>query len=461
MRILPVVKPTSEQLQLLLDTKPGVFVIKGAAGSGKTTTALMRLRHLCAWWLKRRERLGLARPVRVLVLTYNRTLQGYIAELAAGQVQSDSNLQLEVTTFGKLAVDLVGRPDANATDNLRQRLVEQFGMPEDFLDDEIQYVLGRFEPARLEEYITAQRDGRGVSPRMEAGTRRRLLDEVIYPYIREKEADGLRDWNDVAIEAGDTLAEPWDVVIVDEAQDFSANQVRAILKHVPDDHSVTFVLDAAQRIYPRSFTWKEAGIPQVTSRTLKKNHRNTQQIAALARSLVNGMTVGDDGVLPDFDAATETGPLPNMLVGKFSDQMDWVSKHVLNTADLVDESVAFLHPRGGGWFDYVKARLRTAGIAHVELTRASEWPGGTETVALCTIHSAKGLEFDHVVVLGLNQEVTPHGDGADDAALDNLRRLLAMGVGRARKTVTIGYKSEEASTLIKLIDPSTYQRIDL
>ncbi len=53
MRILPVVKPTSEQLQLLLDTKPGVFIIKGAAGSGKTTTALMRLRHLCAWWLKR------------------------------------------------------------------------------------------------------------------------------------------------------------------------------------------------------------------------------------------------------------------------------------------------------------------------------------------------------------------------------------------------------------------------
>ncbi|WP_063007182.1 3'-5' exonuclease [Nocardia kruczakiae] len=461
MRILPVVKPTSEQLQLLLDTKPGVFVIKGAAGSGKTTTALMRLRHLCAWWLKRRERLGLARPVRVLVLTYNRTLQGYIAELAADQVQADAHLQLEVTTFGKFAVDLVGGPDDREANNILQRLIAQFGMPDDFLDDEIQYVLGRFEQARLEEYVTAQRDGRGVSPRMEGATRRRLLDEVIYPYIQAKKVDGLRDWNDVAIEAGDSPAEPWDVVIVDEAQDFSANQVRTILKHVPDDHSVTFVLDAAQRIYPRSFTWKEAGIPYVTSRTLKKNHRNTKQIAALARSLVDGMSVGDDGILPDFDAATVTGALPSMLVGKFSDQMDWVVKNVLDTADLTDESVVFLHPRGGGWFDYVKSRLRDASFPYVQLTRASEWPGGAETVALCTIHSAKGLEFDHVVILGLNQEVTPHGDGADDAGLDNLRRLLAMGVGRARKTVTIGYKADEASTLIGLIDPSTYRRVDL
>ena len=82
-------------------------------------------------------------------------------------------------------------------------------------------------------------------------------------------------------------------------------------------------------------------------------------------------------------------------------------------------------------------------------------------MALSTIHSAKGLEFDHVLVPGLNSEVTPHGEGDDDGTLESLRRLLAMGVGRARETVSIGYKPGEASTLIALLDPSTYKLVEV
>lgn len=97
----------------------------------------------------------------------------------------------------------------------------------------------------------------------------------------------------------------------------------------------------------------------------------------------------------------------------------------------------------------------------MQLTRASSWPGGDETVALSTIHSAKGLEFDHVIILGLNQQVTPHGDGEGDAQLETLRRLLAMGIGRARKTVTLGFKAGEESNLVALLDTGTFERIEL
>jgi len=37
-----------------------------------------------------------------------------------------------------------------------------------------------------------------------------------------------------------------------------------------------------------------------------------------------------------------------------------------------------------------------------------------------------------------------------------LRRLVAMAVGRARKTVSVGYKPGEQSTVIDLLDPDTY-----
>lgn len=461
MRILPVVAPTSEQLPLLTETQSGVLIIRGAAGSGKTTTALLRLKHLCATRLSRRKRLKLSPPVRVLVLTYNRTLEGYIRELASTQVPDDEGLQLAVMTFGKFARDIVGWGPDDAAETILRRLVSKFGMPENFLLDEVEYVLGRFEPGNLEGYVTTTREGRGKSPRMETTTRRRLLDEVIYPFIAAKEEKDYSDWNDIAVEARQAPSQQWDVVIVDEAQDFSANQVRAILGHLAEDYSLTFVVDAAQRIYPRSFTWKEAGITQLTSKQLKRNHRNTRQIAAFARGLLDGMPVGDDGMLPDFEAATEDGQLPAVLVGGFADQMKWTLDNVVATANLADESVAFLHPLGGGWFRYVQQQLKVNAVEFVHLTRASTWPGGEEKVALCTIHSAKGLEFDHVVILGLNQEVTPHGIEEGDAGLETLRRLLAMGIGRARKTVTLGFKPGEASSLVSFLDSSTYKRIDL
>lgn len=45
-KVLPNVGPTPEQLQIVMNTKPGVFVVRGEADSGKTTTALLRLRQL-------------------------------------------------------------------------------------------------------------------------------------------------------------------------------------------------------------------------------------------------------------------------------------------------------------------------------------------------------------------------------------------------------------------------------
>jgi superfamily I DNA/RNA helicase len=82
-------------------------------------------------------------------------------------------------------------------------------------------------------------------------------------------------------------------------------------------------------------------------------------------------------------------------------------------------------------------------------------------VALSTLHSAKGLEFDHVVICELHSDVTPHGIAHNDSRLEVLRRLLAMGIGRARFTVTVGYDRTRASTLVRYLDPSTFEILEL
>lgn len=465
MRVLPPVAPTPEQLTILADNKPGIVLIRGAAGSGKTTTALLRLKQLCANWLARRERLDLPDPVRVLVLTYNRTLEGYISELAQQQVQGHRWLQLEVHTFGKWATGLLEHPailDRDGMTRTLRPLVAALQADPEFLIDEVEYLLSRFRPGRLDDYVGARRDGRGISPRIEAPQRRRLLEDVVVPYQEHKHRQQVLDWNDVAVAATVADVPPWDVVIVDEAQDFSANQVRSILAHLADPSSATFVMDAAQRIYPRYFSWKEAGITAFSNNyRLARNYRNTAQIAAFARPLVEGLALGDDGALPDFTACDKDGEAPIVVSGKYSDQIDYMIGHLQDRVDFTTESVAFLQPRGGRWFDYLRNRLRTSGIPHAELTRASVWPTGPEAVALCTLHSAKGLEFDHVLIPGLNQQVTPHGAEEGDTQLDALRRLIAMGIGRARTSVMLGYKPADASTIIGMLKPDTYQLVEL
>ncbi|MCL0076276.1 hypothetical protein M1O17_05410 [Dehalococcoidia bacterium] len=57
--------------------------------------------------------------------------------------------------------------------------------------------------------------------------------------------------------------------------------------------------------------------------------------------------------------------------------------------------------------------------------------------------------------------MTPHGTEPGDTQLDVLRRLLAMALGRARKSIVIGYKGTEASSLISYFEPGTFEEYRL
>ncbi|MCQ3811279.1 MAG: UvrD-helicase domain-containing protein [Acidimicrobiia bacterium] len=469
MRILQDVSPTDEQLTIIGEVRPGFRIIRGAAGSGKTTTALLCLGQLVAARLSRRQRFGHQGPVRVLVLTFNRTLQGYIAELARRSTPNDDALELTISTFARWARTIVGDADIAGRDQesaMIRPLLKSFvtSQQQDFFADEVAYILGRFTPQNRSEYLTVLRQGRGVAPRVDRPVREKLLEDVLPAYEEIKDKRGLIDWSDLAVLAAD--AQPdlrYDVVIVDETQDFSANQVRAVTRHLQDPHTTTFIIDAIQRIYPQYFTWREVGItarPEIIH-TLKENYRNTEAIAAFALPLVDGLPMEDDGTLPDFTACSRSGIKPLIIAGKYSQQLQTMLDRLASITDFRTESIALLQPRGGGWFNEARNTLRARGIAYCELARENEWPSGPEVVALCTIHSAKGLEFDHVLLPGLSQQVTPHGPQDGDADLERLRRMLAMAIGRSRKSVMIGYKPGEESSLVGLLDPSTYELVEV
>src|ERR1700683_5588694 len=110
MKPLGVVTPTPEQLTVIDDGSPGFWLIRGAAGSGKTTTALLRLKFLVRLWRERAKELDSFEPVRVLVLTFNRSLRGYIENLVDQQIPLGADVSLEVETFGGWSINLVNAP---------------------------------------------------------------------------------------------------------------------------------------------------------------------------------------------------------------------------------------------------------------------------------------------------------------------------------------------------------------
>ena len=94
---------------------------------------------------------------------------------------------------------------------------------------------------------------------------------------------------------------------------------------------------------------------------------------------------------------------------------------------------------------------RTPGEGHLEefleevclVNDVDAWESSDDRVALMTLHAAKGLEFPVVFIVALEQGVLPHERSMhDDNALEEERRLLFVGITRARQELQLSLTRE-------------------
>lgn len=82
----------------------------------------------------------------------------------------------------------------------------------------------------------------------------------------------------------------------------------------------------------------------------------------------------------------------------------------------------------------VVSRISLMDILERNRDRASQ-----DAVQLMTLHTAKGLEFQHVFLVGFEEGLIPHRVSIEEENIEEERRLAYVGMTRARKTLMLSY----------------------
>ncbi|WP_245974859.1 3'-5' exonuclease [Corynebacterium alimapuense] len=468
----------------------------GGAGTGKTVVAIHRANEL----VTRRGQaptLGQHSP-RVLLTTYTRTLseslksqmnvlnprfpeastQGApglwisgIDSLVFRVLKYARNDELAAAVQEVLGIEASVRPgplDSRDEQEIWEQsltlaaveLVPEKANPE-FLSQEYSTVVLAGGITQQADYLRVPRPGRGTSLNRRE---RKAVWKVMEVFTKKCVSQDRFTWPMLAVLAAEVLTnrdQPklFDHVIIDEAQDFHAGHwrfLRACVAEGPND--IFLAEDSHQRIYGQRLVLSRFGISTRgrASRRLSLNYRTTAQNLDYAVAILDGQLW--HGSTDELDStvgyrSSRQGPAP--ILARASNLAEERSLAIEQIKQWLEESpdahVGVL-TRTKFLVKQIVAQFREAGLNVVETRQATA--AAEAEVSVMTMHSAKGLEFTHVVLLDVNENSMPrdyqlHGLGEAEVAdvLQRERALLYVAASRARDALMIT-TSDRPSTLL-------------
>jgi DNA helicase-2/ATP-dependent DNA helicase PcrA len=430
-----------EQFALITRPTAGFVVIRGTAGSGKTTVALHRIAYLAY------EDPAVDSP-ETLVVVFSPALRDYVSHvLPALRVA-----RVQVRTFHEWAAEQCQRLFPRLPRRRREHtpaLVTRLKL-HPALERALEVHIGRTPGERtatqviddwasvlsgsalLEEVLAREAPGAFTLEeiRRAAAWSRERHEELVAWWEGDLEVEAEIDEEDEALllrawqRRIGALPRRYRHIAVDEVQDFSPLEVRVLLGCLDARQSLTLAGDTQQHLSAAGgFTsWAdflaELGLTGTAVSTLRVSYRCTREIAAFASALL-----GDEREEATPPLTVRDGPAVELF--RFTDH----GACVAYLADALNElaateplaSVAVLTPSRELSALYHQG-LRTSEVPRLRLVEKQDFtfaPG----VEVTEIEQVKGLEFDYVVLVEASSTHFP-----DTAAA---RRRLHVGATRA------------------------------
>ena len=471
-----------EQFKIITEGESQLVVIRGVAGSGKTTVALHRLAYLN--YLDGRR----FRKDRMMVVVWSRAMRDFIGRLL-------TNLGVDgvpVRTFGEWARNILTKhfqflPEHRSEDTpaivTRMKLhpamlkvMETYVRrnkghkdPRQVVDDWMSIMTDR---ARLKRGFNRHAPGvfgDADYDRFVSWTSRQvdlLLDWLNPDHHDENDPDErdqgvfqerfLDDEDDplllhlhqlrvgpLSIRRGRPLR--YTHLVIDEVQDLSPLEVRVLMGCTSKERSLTLAGDTQQHVLQEAgFTdWEEffghLGVKGTAVNTLKVSYRSTRPIVDFALKVLGPLAEDDDPPTASRDGAP-------VEVFSFGDHGEALAFLVDSLRDLEASepraSVALL-TRQPDMADLYYRGLEKAGLQRLRRVAEQDF-SFSAGIEVTDVQQAKGLEFDYVVLVDISEDSWP--------ATASARRQMHVGATRAAHQLWVTSVGKPSPIVIEAMD---------
>ena len=425
-------------------------IINGVAGSGKTLILLYRLRLLYHLYPNK----------RFLVLTHNRPLS-LDMESRFSRLEGGLPENIEWHTFNAWCyhhwpaqpqwVDPLSLKE-------RQKIIEATwqkhlkgtSISASMLQGEIDWLKDQL-PTKRSEYLSIDRRGRGFG--LSSEQRQRMYDAIL-AYQKILQVRQALDWSDVPqriwkfIETGDLQVQPYDVILVDEAQFFAPLWIKIIQRILnPRNGHLFMVADPTQGFLGRGTSWRSLGLDaRGRTQQLRYSYRTTREIMQFATLLYRlrlAEEKDEDILTPDL-LNMPNGPFPQII--PLTSPQDEIARIANEVADFVNRGypkkhLLLLHVDGQGVSSLVGAINNRLGKG-AALDAKDTYPG--DYVRVTTLNAGAGLESPIVFLAGVRQlfeeeqSLRLSDEEREIMIRDNTRKLY-MAATRAGQRLVITY----------------------
>lgn len=440
------------QNKLASGERSGPVRVLGGAGTGKTVLAM----HRAKWLAEHRTSDG----KKVLFTTFTKNLATDIEDNLKTLCSPKTMARIEVRNLDawvhgymrtrklehKIVYDRSKDGALQAWQIAMAAKDSSVDLPAHFYEQELEQVVLAQGVTTRDEYRAVRRTGRGV---ILSRAKRDAIWPVFEEYRGQLTSRKLKEVDDAYREIASLLEQenekgkllPYCAIVIDETQDLGPQALKLLRAMIPRGaNDLFFVGDGHQRIYTRNrAAMSKCGIDiRGRSRKLYLNYRTTDEIRRAAVAMLEGCEIDDldeghdetrrykslsHGPVPlvvDAQSMEETVSLAIESVKKWRNED--TDEHIKSTCVIASSQAVR---------DSLAKQFSSAGFATSVIDASQNLSADAKAVHFATMHRAKGLEFDRVIV------VAPASYLGVPMDTEAQRKLIYVALTRAKREALV------------------------